>query len=168
MLKDRIFRKKRSVGATSFTSTLEMMVCLAICLIFSIIGIPFAVTGKSIVGWVLTVVGVGGIIALLTVSIRSQWGYKPSYDTFLVGVFFFFVCLGVFIGIPIGMTYHSFWLGIGTGIVGLIAGYAIGIFAGLRIQHLGWFALIVNFVAAFGVVVIAGTALVMMVVLISA
>jgi hypothetical protein len=117
------------------------------------------------VGWALTIVGVGGIIALLVVSIGSQWGHKPSYDTFLTGVFFFFVSLGVFIGIPMGMTYHSFWLGIATTIVGLVAGYAIGIFAGLRVQHLGWFAVIVNFIAALGAVVVVGTTLVMMVVL---
>lgn len=154
------FRTKRSEGATSFTSNLEMMVCLAVCAILSIVGLPSAITGKSVVGWIMTVVGGGGIILLLAISIGAQWGSRPSYSTFLAWVFFFFVSLGLFVGIPVGMDHHSFLIGAATSLCGLIVGYSVGIFAGLQLQRLGWLAVALNFAAAFGTVVVIGTALV--------
>jgi hypothetical protein len=161
VLKRQFGRAKRSNEATSFTSTLEMMICLAICIILAIIGIPFAITGKSIGGWIMTVIGLGGMILLLVASIAAEWRYRPSYDAFLVWVFLFFLSLGVFAGIPVGIEYHSFWLGLAASLGGLVAGYSTGILAGLRVQHLGWFAVVLNFAAAFGTVVAVGTAIVM-------
>jgi hypothetical protein len=161
VLKRQFIRAKQSNRATSFTSTLEMMIGLAICVILAIIGIPFAIPGNSVVGWIMTTIGVGGIILLLAVSIAAQWKYRPSYNDFLVWVFFFFLSLGVFAGILIGMECHSIGLGVSASLVGLIAGYCIGILAGLRVQHLGWFAVVFNFIAAFGTIVVVGTAVVM-------
>ena len=43
------------------------------------------------------------VMILVILSIGSQWGDRPTYSDFLAGVFFFFVCLGLFIGIPVGM-----------------------------------------------------------------
>jgi hypothetical protein len=163
VLRERLSRRRRTEGGTTFTSTLEMMVCLAICAIRALIGIPSAVSHESMAGWVMSILGVGGIIALLVVSIGAQWGYRPSYDAFLAGVFSFFVLLGLFIGVPVGMESHSFWIGAATSIAGVVAGYIAGIFAGLWLQRLGWFAVVVDLAAAFGAVVIAGAGLVMVV-----
>ena len=40
LLRDRLRRKKKDEQGTSFTSTMELMVTLAVCLILAIIGIP--------------------------------------------------------------------------------------------------------------------------------
>ena len=166
LLGDRLRRKNRAGRSTGFTSTMEMMIMFAVCLILAIIGIPSAWTQGSVVGWILTIIGVGGLIGLVIVSVGSQWGDRPTYDDFLTGIFLFFVSLGAFIGIPLGMDRHSFWLGVSASLAGLVAGYVIGILAGLRLQHLGWLAVIINMMAAFGAIVMGGTMLVMLVVLI--
>ena len=162
LLRHRLRRKGRKQEGTSFTSTLEMMIVLAVCLILSIIGLPSALTRGSIVGWVLTLAGVGGIVLLVILSAASHRGARATYDDFLMGVFFFFVSLGVFIGIPVGMESHSFWLGFAAGLAGLCAGYVLGIFAGLGLQHLGWIAGIVNMLAGLASMVVAGTMLIML------
>jgi hypothetical protein len=167
VLRDRVFRKKRQNEGATFTSTLEMMVCLAVCLILAIIGIPSAWTEKSVIGWVMTIIGLGGIVALLGASVGAQWGERPRYESFLAWVFFFFLALGLFVGIPVGMESHSAWLGVATSVGGLILGYIVGVLAGLRLQHLGWVATILNLIAAFGTVVIVGTAVIMAVILIT-
>lgn len=142
-----------------------MFITLCVCAVLAIIGIPSAVNG-SVVGWILSILGVGGTIALIIISMIGQWGERPSYDDFLVGVFLFFVILGVFLGIPVGMDTHSFWYGFLTSLAGLIVGYVIGIFAGLWLQYLGWFAIVMNMLAAFGAIILGGTVLIMLFVLV--
>ncbi len=164
LLKNRLpFRKKESEG-TSFTSTTEMFISLVVCVILAIIGIPWAVQ-KSVIGWILSILGVGGTIVLVVTSFMGQRGEKPSYGDFLIGVFLFFVILDVFAGIPVGMETHSFWLGLLTSLAGLIAGYFIGILAGLWVQYFGWFAIIINMLAAFGAIILCGTVVIMLIVL---
>ncbi|OPY13691.1 MAG: hypothetical protein A4E69_01516 [Syntrophus sp. PtaB.Bin138] len=162
----RAVRNRRHLKAgesqgTTFTSTMELFIIFAVCLILAIIGIPSAVQG-SVPGWILSIIGVVGIVGLVILSVSSQWGERPTYDDFLKGVFFFFVSLGIFIGIPVGMESHSFWLGASASLAGLVAGYALGIFAGLQLQRLGWFAIILNMIAAFAAIVLAGTTLLML------
>ena len=153
-------RKKKETQGTTFTSTTEMFITLAVCLILAVIGIPAALTEGSILGWILSVLGVGGAILLLVVSVGAQWGSRPSYDDFLGGIFFFFVTLGAFVGVPVGMDAHSPGLGILAGLAGLSAGYALGILAGLKLQHLGWMATVVNMLAGLAAIVMAGGGLI--------
>jgi hypothetical protein len=162
VLRDRLRRKEKESEGTAFTSIMEMMIGLAVCLILAVIGIPFALTQGSAIGWILSILGVGGIIVLLIVSLGAQWGHRPSFDDFLIGVFFFFVSLGMFIGIPVGMDSHSPWLGVSAGLAGLIGGYLVGILAGLRLQHLGSIAVVVNMLAGFATIVMGGAGLVML------
>jgi hypothetical protein len=163
LLLDRYSRRKKpGPKGTGFTSTMEMFITLTVCLILIAIGIPSAVTRGSILGWILAVIGVGGTILLLVKSVGAQWGTRPSYDDFLGGIFFFLVSTGVFIGIPVGMTAHSPWIGILAGVAGLLGGYVLGIFAGLWLQCLGWFAIPVNLLAGLGTIVVTGTALIML------
>ena len=165
VLRHRLHLKKRESEGTTFTSTTEMFISLAVCVILAIIGIPSAVQG-SVLGWILSILGVGGTIVLVIISSLGQWGEQPSYGDFLTGVFLFFVILGVFLGIPVGMETHSFWLGFLTSLAGLIVGYVIGIFGGMWLQYLGWFAIVINMIAAFGAIILIATALILLVVLV--
>jgi hypothetical protein len=158
----RLRRKKKETQGTTFTSTTEMMITLAICVILAVIGIPSALTRGSLVGWILTVIGIGGIVALLIVSVGAQWGNRPTYDDFLTGIFFFFVSLGILMGIALGMDRHSFWLGALVCPAGLVGGYVLGILAGLWLQYLGWMAVILNMLAALAAIILGGTSLIML------
>jgi len=156
---------KRQEQGTSFTSTMEMMILFAVCLILAVVGIPLAWTQGSITGWILSILGVGGGLALFIASVAAYWGNRPTYDDFLMGIFFLFVVAGVFIGIPVGMDKHSPWLGALISLGGLLAGYAVGILAGLRLQHLGWIVIPLNMLAGFAAIVTGGGFLIMLVVL---
>jgi membrane associated rhomboid family serine protease len=166
VLKNRLGRKKREDQGTTFTSTTEMMISLTVCVILAVIGIPLAWTQGSVFGWILSIVGFGGIVGLVILSVGSQWGDRPTYDDFLIGIFLFFVSLGLFIGIPVGLDRHSFWLGLSASLAGLVGGYVLGILAGLRLQHLGWLAVILNMLAAFAAIVLGATALIILFVLV--
>jgi hypothetical protein len=162
LLRARLRSHRRGKEGISFTSNLEMMVTLAVCVVLAIIGIPLALTQGSILGWILTIIGIGGICVLFIQSVGSQWGSRPTYDDFLVGIFFFFVSLGVFVGIPVGMEYHSALAGVIASTVGFLAGYALGVAAGLQLQRIGWIAVTVNMVAGFCAIILVATALVML------
>jgi len=162
LLLDRLRRKKMEAQGTTFTSTTEMFITFAVCLILAVIGLPSALNRGSIVGWGLSVLGVGGMIFLTIVSVGSQWGTRPSYDDFLAGIFFFFVFFGVILGIPVGMDAHSAGLGIFTSLAGLIGGYLLGILAGLKLQHLGWIAIIINMLAGLSAIALSGGTLIML------
>jgi len=166
VLRDRLHRKKREEQGTTFTSTMEMIISFAVCLILAGIGIPSAWNQGSVVGWILSIIGVGGIVALMTLSVGSQWNDRPTYNNFLIGIFFLFVSLGLFIGIPVGMDHHSFWLGLLASLGGLVAGYVLGILAGLHVQHLGWLAVILNMLGAFAAIGLGAAALIILFVLV--
>jgi hypothetical protein len=106
----------------------------------------------SVVSWIIGGIGAAGTVALLINSIVSRKG-SPNYDNFLVGVFFFFLTLGLTAGVFVGSLNHSLMIGLLIGAAGLIAGYLIGILAGLWLQYLGWLALTVN---ALAIVAILG------------
>ena len=85
------------------------------------------------------------------------WGIKtrPTYNAFLRGIFLFFVVLGLSGGVFTGTLEHSFLKGLLVGAAGVLAGYLLGIIAGLWLQYLGWLADILNmlaFLAVFGMI----------------
>jgi hypothetical protein len=157
----RRLRRKGKDGGVTFTSTLEATVLLAVCVVLALIGLPSALAGGSIPGWVPSVLGVGGTTVLFVWSVASAWGSPPEYDRFGAGVFFFFVALGVFFGVPVGLSYHSFHLGTLASLGGLVCGYLLGIFSGRQVQRLGWISVIVDMLAGLAAIGLAGTALVM-------
>ena len=164
LLQDRYLRrKKKETQGTSFTSTTEMFLSAVVCAILAAIGLPSALSRGSIFGWVLSGIGVAGMIALVIQSVAAGCGIKPSYDDFLGGIFFFFVSLGFVAGVAAGLDAHSAWIGIPATVAGLATGYALGILAGLRMQHLGWIAILLNMLAGLGAVIAAGGALVVLV-----
>lgn len=137
-------------AGTSFSSAVESYVLFVIIFVLLAIGIPLAVSNKPVIGWVLAGMGAAGTVALLISSIFSR-KEPPSYDNFLIGVFFFFVILGLTAGVFIGTLKHSLTPGMLVGAAGLVAGYLLGILAGLWFQYLGWVASIVNGLAIFAV-----------------
>jgi hypothetical protein len=56
---------------------------------------------------------------------------------------------------------------VSVSLAGLVGGYVLGIFAGLRLQHLGWLAVIMNMLAAFAAIILGATALILLFVLIA-
>ena len=105
-------------------------------------------------------------MALLVSSVRSQWGTRPTYDDFLAGIFFFFVSLGILLGIPVGISHRSFLLGACVSLAGLVAGYVLGIFSGLWAQRIGWMALAVNALAGLAAIIIGLAFLILLLVLV--
>lgn len=144
LLKSRLRQKERVRGG--FSSGMDHMVVLAICGILIMIGLPGAIDSKSIIGWVLTGIGAAGIVAMIISSITSN-EERPSYDNFLPGLFFFFIMLGITAGVFTGTLNHSLPKGMSTSAAGLIAGYLLGILAGLWGQYLGWIAVLLNGIA---------------------
>jgi hypothetical protein len=161
LLRHRLSRQQSRERGVAFTSTMEMMIVLALCVVFAIVGLPAVVGQGSLIGWIIAGIGFAGILTLTILSITANLGNPPSFDYFLTGTFFFFVAIGAFIGIPSGMSTHHVWLGIAVSIGGLAAGYMAGIAAGLWLQYLGWIAGIINSLAILGAVIVAGTALVL-------
>jgi hypothetical protein len=138
---------------TGFHSTLELYIILSVCIILVISGSPAAINRGSIAGWIVGGIGAAGIIAMCISSIA--WGIKtrPAYDAFLKGIFFLFLVLGLSAGVFTGTLEHSLLKGLTVGAAGVIAGYLLGIMAGLWLQYLGWLADILNmlaFLAVFG------------------
>jgi hypothetical protein len=130
-----------------FTSTLDWYVLFFICLILIVIGVPNVLVNKSIVGWIISIIGFAGVVLLFIGSILSFRGNKPSYDDFLIGIFLFFPSLGLSAGIFTGSLEHAFWKGLLIGSAGLVGGYIIGILSGLWFQYLGWLAGLLNYAA---------------------
>ncbi|MBI4378367.1 MAG: hypothetical protein HY578_04635 [Nitrospinae bacterium] len=130
----------------------EATIALAICGVLTAIGMPSAISEGSIIGWIIGGIGVAGILALFILSMKSGLEEPPSYDDFLMGIFFFFISLGISAGIFNGALKHSLPLGITGSLAGLIVGYVLGIFAGLYMQYLGWTAVLLNMLAGISIV----------------
>lgn len=142
-------RPRDRVG-TGFPSAVGLQVMFVVCCILVILGLPGAVSNRSFIGWILAGAGAAGILALLINSLCSR-REAPSYDGFLSGVFLFFVALGISAGVFVGTLEHSVPMGLLIGLGGLIAGYLLGIMAGLWFQYLGWLASMVNILAGLAV-----------------
>jgi len=103
----------------------------------------------------MTILGAGGILFLIVSSVYFPWGTRPSYENFQIGIFPFFVVLGLSSGSYAGIDRHSLLVGTVAGAIGCSAGHGRGIGFGLWIQRLGWIALVVNMAAGFAAIVLA-------------
>lgn len=152
----RLGRKREE--RTGFSSNLEFTIGLGLCIFLIALGIPMALKQASIVGWIVSLLGIAGILAVIIINIRDQWGTRPSYDEFLPGTFFFFIFLGLTAGLVFGETAGR-WLGI----VGMILGYFVGIAAGLIFQYLGWLSTILDALFWIAVVLMMSADLVLLI-----
>lgn len=135
--------KPKEERGTKFVAygLMEIMILLAVSLILIAMGLPAAVSRGSILGWTASGLGMAGIFGLFIFSVCQRIGEREpaSYDQFLIGIFFFFVVLGLTSGIFFGrLEHHSSGLRLLEGVGGLIAGYVIGVLAGLWLQYLGF------------------------------
>lgn len=147
---DRL-RPKQRTGST-FSSTLELYIVLAVCIVLIAIGAPSALSDGSIAGWIASGIGAAGVLVMIVNSIASSWGESPSYADFLVGFFFFFVTAGLTAGIFIStLEHYPFFQSLLTSAAGLIVGYALGILAGFGMQYIGWLAVILDSLAGLAV-----------------
>lgn len=131
---------------------METIIGLVVCFILIAIGVPSALKSNSVLGWILTGIGVIGFLFVLGFNISARLKISPSYDDFLIGIFFFFTALGLTSGVMVGTLNHSLILGILASAAGLAAGYLIGIFAGLFMQYFGHIAVILNGIAALAII----------------
>jgi hypothetical protein len=150
-------RHKQRTGS-GFNSSFELYLVLTICVVLVAIGVPAALSHRSIAGWIIGAIGAAGFLAMLIISILSRRGAPPSYDGFLVGFFFFFVVFGLSAGIFIGaLVHYPLFQGLLVGAAGLLAGYLMGILAGLALQYIGWLAAVLDPLAGlvvFGMLVV--------------
>ena len=153
LLRSRIFMEETSGSSTSFTSNLEMTLGLFLCLLMSTFGTPMAVQQHSVFGWILLSLGIVGIIFIFISSLIAQWGVRPTFDNFLAWTFLFFLFLGFSAGLFLSSVNHwSHGIVLGASVLGILAGYGVGIFAGLWFQCLGWISGLLNGLAALLIV----------------
>jgi hypothetical protein len=157
---DGLQSKKKAKSTFVSSAFMEGTIGITICLVLVALGAPSAVARGSIPGWIMTILGFGGIIFLVGTSVYFQGGTRPSYDNFQIGIFSFFVMLGLASGIYAGISHHALLIGTVMGAMGFIAGYGAGIFFGLWMQRLGWIVVVVNMVAGFAAIVLAVAAVI--------
>ena len=152
LLWSRLRSKKEDQEGSRFTHNMEFMMALFVCVILAAIGLPLMLNRGLMVGWVLSIIGLGGVLAIFVFSIFSQLGNRPTYNGFLIGILFFFLFLGISAGTFIGTLEHSLSLGLLSGTGGLLLGYGMGIFAGFWFQYLGWIAALVDMLSGLAVI----------------
>ena len=126
---------------------IELPVLLVGCCVLLAIGVPLALGAQPVLGWAMAVLGLGGIIFLVIHSILSRPPGRPSFETFHVMVFLFCVLLGLTAGM---IEAPAPWLRLPCAAAGALAGYGLGIFAGLWVEYLGWIALVPDLLAVAG------------------
>lgn len=96
----------RRIPAPPFEDHLtpEIMLLLAGSVVVTSIFLPLAVKDSAI-GWVGSVIGISGVIALFIMSILSERGSRYSFESFRLSIFLFFVMLGITAGLFIGLIH---------------------------------------------------------------
>ncbi len=152
LLRSRIFTEDTPGFHRSFNSNLGLTFLLFVCLLLGSFGIPMAVQQHSIIGWVLSGVGIAGFLFIFISSIIAQRGIRPSYENFQAWTFIFFLFLGFTVGLFISSANHSsHGIVLGASVSGILLGYGVGIFAGLWLQCLGWISGLLNGLAAVSI-----------------
>lgn len=136
---------------------IELPIVLLVCLVLLFGGLPAALDRGSLVGWMASGLGFVGTVALIVQSVWAQLGTRPTFDAFRLGVFTFFLSLGLTLGVALGSGLQGGVLKALVAAGGLVAGYLAGIGAGLWVQYLGWIAAWIELaagLAALGMVVV--------------
>ena len=142
------YRRKSQEYQSPFSNHMpvEFILVFFVCIVLIALGVPGLINNRSLLSGAMTFVGLAGIIAMFVSSIRTEnrnraeIGGRYSFDYIVEGVFLFFVVLGGSAGISVGFLKNSLGLMIFYGILGILAGYVVGILAGIWINYLGWIA----------------------------
>ncbi len=162
-----LFRLKRMAPRSGLSGHLgghipiEFTILTVLSAWAGLFGLMAAIGNNSIPGWIFGTAGISVFTGLLVFSIRSEAGTRPSFESFSIAVFFFFVTLGITAGLFIGAVEHSRRLGLIGVFAGLAAGYVAGTFAGLWVQRLGWMAKFFEMLAGAAVIGLVVVALVL-------
>jgi hypothetical protein len=147
-------KKRRYESTFAGPIRLERVAMAIVSMVMGIYGFSAVVGSGSVIGWGCGIAGLGGFSYLCIGSVRSSMGMRPSFEYFRGIIFFFFVILGINIGLEIGTIYH---LSYGTRIIavaaGFVLGYVAGIGGGLWVQRLGWIASLLDVLAIMGIAV---------------
>lgn len=122
---------------------MELTLLPIACIVLIAMGLPGALRGA--IPGILSLVGAGGLVALLVIALRSTLQEPVSYDAFSASVFFFIVLLGA----SAGLFRAPAWLWTPAGAA---AGYLLGLLAGLWNQKLGFLAFLPVLAARMGIV----------------
>jgi hypothetical protein len=138
---------------------IEIPIALVVCALMLAWGFPSATQQHSPTGWILTLLGAGGVIALIAVCVSSTSGVPLNYSQFEPWTFLFLVCFGFFGGLLGSVIFLKVSLLVGMlfSLPGLGLGYLVGIKAGLGAQRLGPLRAFFALVAGLGVVVVIGS-----------
>jgi hypothetical protein len=130
---------------TSFNSNLELMVVFFVSLLFLVTGTAMVLGKNFLLGSPLAILGLAGTAYILFSSWAAQRGTKPTYDNFLIWIFFFLAFLGLTVGLFFtSVNHYSHLIVLSVGVLGLLVGYFVGIFGGLYLQSLGWVSGLLN------------------------
>jgi hypothetical protein len=154
---------------TGFAShgTLYFTLAVFACLALIAIGLPGSVgPDPSWVARAALLVGVLGLGRAIVASLAAARQSPPTYDAFLVDVFAFCIILGGTIGLW-GAVFGAHaparsWPTALATAAGLVAGYLVGIPAGLGFQRLGQIGTILRVLAWPAVIGLLVTAMVLL------
>jgi hypothetical protein len=76
LLADRLRPKKRTSTGFVNSGIMEGMILLVICTVLLAVGLPSVVKQGTAAGWIMSVLGAGGIIAIFITSVYLQRGIK--------------------------------------------------------------------------------------------
>jgi hypothetical protein len=135
---------------------IEIPIALVVCALMLAWGFPSATQQHSPTGWVLTLLGAFGLIALVAVCVSSTARVSLNYSEFEPWTFLFLVCLGFFGALLGPVIFMKLSLGVGLMLspVGLGLGYLVGIKAGLWAQRLGPLRALGALIAGLGAVAV--------------
>ncbi|MBM3250376.1 MAG: hypothetical protein FJZ09_06010 [Candidatus Omnitrophica bacterium] len=156
----RCFLRRKSKGQeyqSPFANhfPIEFTLAIIFCVVLLVAGLPGLIGKRSLISGAMSLLGAGGLIAMLVSSIRSEnknraeLGGRYTFDYFVTGVFLFFLLLGLSAGISLGYLKGSPAQMVLYGLTGIAAGYIVGLFAGIGINYLGWFGTYVVYLFYF-------------------
>ena len=153
---------ERSESPFAHHIAIEYPLMLALAIVLASVGLPSMVVHHSVGAGILGVIGMAGAVALVWQSIYAERGARPTFEAFRIGVFLFFVTLGLTTGLLLGVKAHSHFREVLGATAGLALGYALGIVGGLWVQRLGWISAWVELAGGLSVVGLVVVDLVMM------
>lgn len=125
----------------------EYVVLFMITMTGVVTGIYAYLSEGSVFGGITGLLASAGFAALMVFSIRSRSDREILWKRFMITTFMFFMLAGLSLGLYTGMlVFNSFLSKFIFGIAGMIAGYFVGIPAGLYMQSFGWTGQLINII----------------------
>jgi hypothetical protein len=154
------YRQRQRQGGFSQHVQLEIPIVIFLCVGLAVAGIPALARG-SLGGWIMTLLGVGGFVALVAWAVlgetrwRREQRHRYGYNEFMPSVFFFCVLAGGSAGlIAGGILGDDPKLGGLWALPGLVLGYLAGPFAARWVHALGFMKTWFIYLAILGLILL--------------